>query len=86
MRGGKQLEETATAGEAMSAGGLDWREKLVPIQTEKALSKRISRRMAVMRDDLKSGDPKSVLGLVYPGFRPLQNRAVGVFDKLLGHG
>ena len=62
--------QRATAEEAISAGGLDWREKLVPIQTDEALRREITRRMAVVRDDLNSGDPKSVLGLVYPGFRP----------------
>ena len=67
---GKQLKQRATAEEAISAGGLDWREKLVPIQTDEALRREITRRMAVVHDDLNSGDPKSVLGLVYPGFRP----------------
>ena len=65
-----QLEQPATAEEAIDASGLDSREKLVPIQRDEALPREITRRMAVMRDDLNSGDPKSVLGLVYPGFRP----------------
>jgi len=56
---GKQLEQPATAKEAMRAGGLNRREKLAPIQTDEALSGRITRRMAAIRDDLKSSDPKS---------------------------
>jgi hypothetical protein len=63
---GKQLEQPTTTEEAISASGLDWRVKLVPIQTDEALPREITRRMAVVRDDLKSCDPKSVLGLVYP--------------------
>jgi hypothetical protein len=38
----------------------------VPIQTDEALPRKNTCRMAVVRDDLKSCDPKSVLGLVYP--------------------
>ena len=37
---GKQLMQRATAEEAISAGGLDWREKLVPIQTDEALPRK----------------------------------------------
>ncbi|MGB9485474.1 MAG: hypothetical protein WCD04_05085, partial [Terriglobia bacterium] len=59
-----------TTEEAISASGLDWRVKLVPIQTDEALPRKNTCRMEVVRDDLNSGDPKSVLGLVYPGFRP----------------
>jgi hypothetical protein len=63
---GKQLEQPTTAEEAISASGLDWRVKLVPIQTDEALPRKITCRMEVVRDDLKSGDSKSVLGVVYP--------------------
>ena len=63
---GKQLEQPTTTEEAISASGLDWRVKLLPIQTDEALPREITSRMEVMRDDLKPGDPKSVLGLVYP--------------------
>jgi len=68
----------------MGGGGLDWREKLLPIQTKKALSRRTTRRMAVVRGDLKPCDPKSVSGLVYPGFRRLQNRAGGRIRQAAG--
>ena len=56
----------------------------MPTQTEEALPREITSRMAVMRNDLKSGDPKSVLGLVYPGLRPLQNRADGRIRQAAG--
>lgn len=84
---GIQLKQPATAEQAIKAGGLDWRVRLVPIQTDERLPRNITRRMAVVRDDLKPGDPNAVLGVVYPHFRPLQNReAVEVFDTLLGRG
>jgi hypothetical protein len=37
---GKQLEQPTTAEEAISASGLDWRVKLVPIQTDEALPRK----------------------------------------------
>jgi hypothetical protein len=67
---GKQLKQPTNAEEAISASGLDGYVKPVPTQKDEALRREIARRMAVVRDDLNSGDPKSVLGLVYPGFRP----------------
>jgi len=82
---GTKLTKPATAEEAIHAGGLDWGVKLVPIQTDEGQPRSITRRMAVVRDDLESGDPSAVLGVVHPHFRPLQNReAVDVFDALLG--
>jgi phage/plasmid-like protein (TIGR03299 family) len=84
---GTPLVRPATAEEAIKAGGLDWVVRLVPIQTRESPPRSITKRMAVVRDDLKSGDPNAVLGVVHPGFLPLQNRdAVGVFDALLGRG
>jgi phage/plasmid-like protein (TIGR03299 family) len=84
---GRRLKEPATAKEAITAGGLEWCVRLVPIQTDERLPRSITRRVAVVRDDLESGDPNAVLGVVYPDFRPLQNaEAVEVFDALLGQG
>lgn len=84
---GVHLDHPATAQEAIKAGGLDWRVRLVPIQTLENPPRSISRRMAVLRERLEPGDPNAVLGVVHPEFRPLQNReAVEVFDSLLGRG
>jgi phage/plasmid-like protein (TIGR03299 family) len=84
---GNELSKPATAAEAIKAGGLNWRVTLVPIQTDEEPPRKISRRVAVVRDDLEPGDPRAVLGVVHPDFRPLQNReAVEVFDALLGRG
>jgi phage/plasmid-like protein (TIGR03299 family) len=84
---GRKLTQPATAREAIKAGGLDWRVRLVPIRTDEAEPREITRRRAVVRDDLEPGDPRAVVGVVYPDFRPLQNReAVEVFDTLLGRG
>ena len=54
---GKQLKQPTNAEEAISAGGLDGYVKLVPTQKDEALRREITRRMAVVRDDLNSGDP-----------------------------
>jgi phage/plasmid-like protein (TIGR03299 family) len=84
---GNRLEQPANAEEAIKAGGLDWDVDLEPIQTPGNPPTAISRRMAVVRTDLRQGDPSRVLGVVHPGFRPLQNReAVKLFDTLLGKG
>jgi phage/plasmid-like protein (TIGR03299 family) len=86
-RKGNELTKPATAKEAIMAGGLNWYVSLVPIRTDEKSPRKISRRMAVVRDDLEPGNPKAVLGVVHPHFRPLQNReAVEIFDALLGRG
>ncbi len=67
---GIQLPQPATAKEAIKAGGLDWRVRLVSIRTDETEPREITRRMAVVRDDLEPGDPRAVVGVVYPDFRP----------------
>jgi phage/plasmid-like protein (TIGR03299 family) len=84
---GSKLPQPATAEEAIKAGGLEWRVRLVPIRTDERPPRNIARRVAVVRDDLQPGDPRAVVGVVHPEFRPLQNRdAIRVFDALVGHG
>jgi phage/plasmid-like protein (TIGR03299 family) len=84
---GTQVPQPATAEDAIKAGGLNWRVRLVSIQTDERQPREITRRVAVVRDDMKPGDPRAVLGVVYPEFRPLQNwEAAEVFDALLGRG
>ena len=79
------LERPATAEEALKFGGLEWEVELVPIVTTDGTP--IKRRVAVVRKDLPRGDPSRILGVVYPGFIPLQNRdAVKLFDQLVGQG
>jgi phage/plasmid-like protein (TIGR03299 family) len=83
---GNRLEQPATANEALKAGGLNWGVRRVPIETHERLPREIAKRVAVVRDDLDPGDPRAVVGVVHPDFRPLQNRdAVSVLDALVGH-
>ncbi len=59
----------------------------MPIRTEERRPRSITRRMAVVRNDLEPGDPKAVLSVVYPQFRPLQNReAAEALEIFLGPG
>jgi phage/plasmid-like protein (TIGR03299 family) len=84
---GTKLEQPATAGEALCAGGLDWEVGLVPIVTAENPPSPIMRRKAVVRKDRKPGDPERVVGVVHPGFQPLQNReGIELFDALIGRG
>jgi hypothetical protein len=64
---------------------LDWEVEKVPIVTADGTP--IKRRVAIVRKDLPHSDPNRVLGIVYPGFKPLQNKeAVALFDCLVGKG
>jgi len=82
---GVALDHLATAEEAIKYGGLDWEVEKIPIFT--ADGTLIKRRVAIVRKDLPNSDPNRVLGIVYPGFKPLQNKeAVELFDRLVGKG
>jgi phage/plasmid-like protein (TIGR03299 family) len=82
---GIALDHPATAEEAIKHGGLDWEVEKVPIVTADGTP--IKRRVAIVRKDLSHSDPNRVLGIVYPGFKPLQNKeAVALFDCLVGKG
>lgn len=84
---GKQIAAPATVEEALKLGELDWTVSLVPIVPAGEESSTIQTRVAVVRDDQKPGDPNRVVGVVHPGFRPLQNReGAELFDSLLGRG
>jgi phage/plasmid-like protein (TIGR03299 family) len=84
---GKKLDQPATLDEALAAGGLDWTVSTVPIVPAGEPDSTIAHRVAVVRDDRLPGQAGRVVGVVHPGFRPLQNReGAELFDSLLGQG
>lgn len=84
---GNKLEQPATIETALKAGGLDWTVGKEAIMTAGPRPTEISKRVAIVRTDRQAGDPSRVLGVVYPGFTPLQNRdGMQIFDRLLGAG
>ena len=84
---GQKLKQAATLEEALVAGGLDWEVGTVPIAPLNEPNSRISHRVAVVRSDRKPGETGRVVGVVHPGFEPLQNRQGALmFDALMGQG
>jgi len=92
---GTELKQPATMEEAIKAGGLDWTVSKIALQTVEPGSSRdqtvtpspVSTRVAVVRSDREPGHPGRVVGVVHPGFIPLQNRkGLMMLDKLLGGG
>jgi phage/plasmid-like protein (TIGR03299 family) len=84
---GEKIEKPATIEKAIAAGGLDWEVATVPIMPVGEPNTQISHRVAVVRTDKKPGDAGRVVGVVHPGFQPLQNRqGAMMFDALLGQG
>jgi phage/plasmid-like protein (TIGR03299 family) len=75
---GKKLEKAATAAEALSAAGLDWKVTKEPIYL--AGGQKIERQYATVRSDTKKA-----LGIVGEVYRPLQNKeAFSFFDAVVG--
>jgi phage/plasmid-like protein (TIGR03299 family) len=84
---GEKLDHPATVSEALMAGGLDWEVDTVPLVPAGEPHTEISHRVAVVRRDRQPGETGRVVGVVHPGFRPLQNReGAMMFDALLGRG
>jgi len=84
---GRQATKPLTLDEALAQGGLDWTVKLVPIATADGASSPAPHRMAVVREDRALEHPERVVGVVHPGFRPLQNCEGGeLFDRLFDPG
>jgi phage/plasmid-like protein (TIGR03299 family) len=84
---GEPLPRPATLDEAIKAGRLDWDVELVPLATDEKPATRAPQRMAVARCDRRPGDAGRVLGVVHPGFRPLQNReGAAIFNRLFDAG
>jgi len=84
---GNKLDEPATLEKALAAGGLDWKVEMVPLLTGEYPPSPVDTRMAVVRTDRQPGDRHRVVGVVHPGFKPLQNReGAQLFDGLFGKG
>ena len=84
---GEKLDHPATVSEALMAGGLDWEVDTVPLVPAGEPHTEISHRVAIVRKDRQPGETGRVVGVVHPGFRPLQNReGAMMFDALLGQG
>lgn len=84
---GSKLSKPATLEEALKEGGLDWMVERVPIVPIGEPTTPISHRVAVVRMDKHPGEADRVVGVVHPGFQPLQNRQGALlFDALLGQG
>lgn len=84
---GKKLDQPATLEEALRHGGLNWTVEKKPIVPAGEPASRIAHRVAVVRQDRSPGEAGRVVGVVHPGFRPLQNReGAEIFDSLLGQG
>lgn len=84
---GNKVDRPATLEEAMSAGGLDWTVGKVPIVPANEPQTQIPHRVAIVRQDRQPGHRGRVVGVVHPGFEPLQNRqGAMIFDALMGQG
>jgi phage/plasmid-like protein (TIGR03299 family) len=84
---GRNVPQPLALDEALAQGGLDWTVKLVPIATADGGSSPAPHRMAVVREDRAPEHSERVVGVVHPGFRPLQNREGGeLFDRLFDPG
>src|SRR5689334_18751676 len=84
---GTKVDKPLTVDEAIVAGGLAWEVGHVPLQTAEEPPGAILRRQAVVRHDRPAGSLGRVLGVVHPGFRPVQNRdGARLLDNLLGPG
>jgi len=77
---GTQLENPATAEEAIVAAGLDYEVELTPLMTLDGIP--VPQRKAVVRDDTLD-----VLGVVGNSYQPVQNReCFGFLDGVVGEG
>jgi phage/plasmid-like protein (TIGR03299 family) len=84
---GTRLARPANVLEALAAGGLNWEVDLVPVVPVGEPDSEVAHRVAVVRKDRAPGEPGRVIGVVHPGFVPLQNRqGAMMLDALLGQG
>jgi phage/plasmid-like protein (TIGR03299 family) len=72
---------------AIAAGGLDWTVSTRPLSVAGESLSVAPQRLAVVRDDRKTGERGRVLGVVHPQFQLLQNRdGLALFDGLFEGG
>lgn len=78
---GKLVEQAPTMEDAIVMAGLDWNVKLVGLQTREDAPRNVTHRATVRESD------GSILGVVGPGFEPLQNKdAFGWFQPFIDAG
>lgn len=86
-RSGTEVAAPLTVEEALEKGGLDWRVGAARLQTCDEPPSPARHRKAIVRLDRRPGHPGRALGVVYPGFRPVQNRdGAMIFDAIFGQG
>lgn len=84
---GTELKQPANMKEALAAGGLAWTVSTKPLVLADEHLSTAPQRMAVVRDDVGSGQDGRVLGVVHPNFKLLQNLEGAIlFDSLFGKG
>lgn len=86
---GTELNEPATAAEAIKAAGLDWEVDTKPIYAGEKWDRnlRVPDLFAVVRKDLWEKPNCPVFGIVGKYYTPLQNReAFDFFDSIVGEG
>ena len=85
---GTQLDEPATAAEAMQAANLDWEVVKKPLfAMQNGYAEPVPGKFAVVRCDLWGTKSHPILGVVSEDYEPLQNReAFEFFDPIAGKG
>lgn len=84
---GTKLAHPATSAEAIQAARLDWKVVKMPLWAADGGGCEESNRFAVVRSDLWGTDTDAILGVVGPGYTPLQNHeAFQFFDDIVGEG
>lgn len=84
---GVQLGEPMTAKEAIEKAKLDWTVSRCQLYLGDGAMTPVADHYAVVRDDIATGDPKRVLGIVGKQFTALQNvEAFSFFDPIVEEG
>ncbi len=84
---GKKLDAPATAKEAIKAAKMDWTVIKQPLYAGEQKKRLLKDRFAIVRSDQMNKRACAFLGLVGPGYKPLQNtEAFDFFDSIVGEG